>query len=230
MWDGQSHKRTLLGTRGSGLGGSALQRRTRAADRPSGLPSPEPRAPSPDLAQCLPVPVGTLQPRPNATPHSGLPHPLEDAVRHRHRGCFARARHRRQRCGLLALRPDLASSAPGARPEPARQPRGPLPKSRFHVVQPGGKLRRGVQLPHVSRPRADADGLYWTRSAFGFRRQFVLSRPGDDGGRDVRLGVLLPDPRSAPGPGAPPRARGRPEHRHQLRHGARVRLLAVPLR
>src|SRR5205807_8905732 len=36
------------GARGSGLGGPALQCRTWAAELPSGLPSPEPRAPTPE--------------------------------------------------------------------------------------------------------------------------------------------------------------------------------------
>ncbi|PYP43523.1 MAG: hypothetical protein DMD50_17190 [Gemmatimonadetes bacterium] len=166
----------------------------------------------------------------DATRHTGLPHPLQDAVRHRHRRHFAGARHRRQCRDLLAVRPDFASPPPGAGARPARQSRSSRSQARFSVVWPGGRLRRGVQLPDVPGSRAEPDRFHGTRGALRLRRQSVLSRPADDGGGNVRLGVVLPDPRPAPGPGTPPYARGRPEHRYQLRRGARVRLLAVALR
>src|SRR6059058_5258442 len=63
--------------------------------------------------------------------------------------------------------------------------------------------------------------------AFGVSLSYRDQATTGDG---MYVSVLLPDPRPAPGPGTPPPASRRSEHRHERRHGARVRLLAVTFR
>ena len=56
-------------------------------------------------------------------PEARLPHPVQDAVRHRRRHRLAGARHRRQRRDLLAVQPDAAPAAAGPGAGSAGQPR-----------------------------------------------------------------------------------------------------------
>ena len=68
------------------------------------------------------------------------------------------------------------------RPLPVQRPgrlvnlAAPGPEAGLAVVQPGRRLRRGLQLPDVPRPRAGADGLHRHRGAPGVRRQPRLPR------------------------------------------------------
>ena len=100
-----------------------------------------------------------------------LPPPAQDAVRQPGRDPVAGARDRRERGDLLAVRPDApARRCRCSAPDRLVNLAAPGPEAGEPVVQPGRRLRRGVQLSDVPRPRDGADGLHRHRrrtSAFG---------------------------------------------------------------
>ena len=63
-------------------------------------------------------------------------------------------------------------------PEPAQLVNlaAPGPKPGSQIVQPGRRLRRGLQLRDVPRPAEGADGVHRHRRAPAVRRQPVVSR------------------------------------------------------
>ena len=139
---------------------------------------------------------------------------VEDAVRHRHRHPVAGPGHRRQHRDLLAVRPHAAAAAAGARPRGAGQPGDAAAQAGVELVQPGGRLRVGVQLPDVPRPRAGPDGVHRPGGALPDGRQPRGPRPDHErrrrgrcraatfrpSGSSRRLGRLLaPDDDRTPG-------------------------------
>ena len=63
-------------------------------------------------------------------------------------------------------------------PDPGRWSTWARPaQARLDLVRPGGRLRGGLQLPDVPRPRAGADGVHRPRGAPPVRRQPRCPRP-----------------------------------------------------
>ena len=75
----------------------------------------------------------------------------------------------------------------------------PGPKPGSQVVQPGRRLRRGLQLPDVPRPREGADRLHRHRRARMFGANLAYHGQTLNGAGHARVGQLFPGARRAAG-------------------------------
>ena len=129
-----------------------------------------------------------------AQPQARLPHAVQDALRHRRRRSSrwrsGSARTRRSSrcstrccCGRCRCRSPTGWSTSAA----------PGPKPGSQLVQPGGRLRRGLQLPDVPRPREGADGLHRASPRTGiFGANLAYEGQTLSGDGHAGLGQLLP--------------------------------------
>ena len=121
----------------------------------------------------------------------------------------------------MLLRPIPVRATPGAWSTSARRGRTGLA-----VVRPGRRLRRGVQLPDVPRPREGA-----TRASAGSPRTATSARTSrikdqtlnTDG--HARFGVVLLRARARARARPAVHPEGRPDHRRSLRRRAELRVL-----
>src|SRR5580765_6752873 len=126
-----------------------------------------------------------------AQPQVRPPDAVQDPLCHDRGHLVAGAGHRRERGDLLAVQPAPDETAAGARAAPARQSVGAGAETGIAELQPGRRLRDGLKLPDVPRPREDPDSVHGDRRTPVIWRQPERSRP--DAGRrgHARLRQLL---------------------------------------
>ena len=120
-------------------------------------------------------------------PQARVPDAVQEPLCHHRRRRVAGAGDRGEYRHLFAVPPAHPSIAAGSGAGAAGQPVGAGSQAGLADLQPGGRLRRRVQLPDVPRSRAGADVVHRHRRAPAVRRQPRLPRPDAERRRHARL-------------------------------------------